>query len=321
MCSMTAYLCGVKIASERLKLGARFMSMYNNIGSLPLLVLIAVSIGETHAFEIASLSRSCVYVVSISCVGGFFISWTAMQAQKHVSITSFTILKTVSKFPAIMLSKFLFDGTITSGMVYGSMLTFVGCTVYSLSKQGFLKQTTLRVNYARGLHAVLILWSVYLAYMSCILVRPFVASDKTFRRLKSKLLNFSKSRMQALSDFHLNTSTSGPQNASALRFARKYKRTLAVRIIEAMRKMDVTVNTQEEIDEIYKNAMKGMVDDIKQQRADATASVLTVSRAGSTDFVPDVSTLRNDRNAVYYTFAGKLAIWRPEYLEKCTRMA
>jgi hypothetical protein len=38
-----------------------------------------------------------------------------MQAQKHVSITSFTILNTVSKLPAIMLSKLFFDGAITSG--------------------------------------------------------------------------------------------------------------------------------------------------------------------------------------------------------------
>jgi hypothetical protein len=43
MCSMTAYLCGVKIISERLKLEGKCMSIYNNIGSLPLLVLIAVS--------------------------------------------------------------------------------------------------------------------------------------------------------------------------------------------------------------------------------------------------------------------------------------
>jgi hypothetical protein len=32
MCSMTVYLCAVKIASEHLTLEARFMSMYNNIG-------------------------------------------------------------------------------------------------------------------------------------------------------------------------------------------------------------------------------------------------------------------------------------------------
>ena len=203
MCSMTAYLCGVKIASERLKLGARFMSMYNNIGSLPLLVLMAVSLGETHAFQVASLSRSCVHVVSISCVGGFFISWTAMQAQQHVSITSFTILNTVSKLPAIMLSKLFFDGAITSGMVYGSVLTFLGCNVYSLSKQGFLKQTPLRVNYARGLYVILILWSVYLLYMSYILVRPMIGSNKTFRHLKSKFSHFSKNRMQALSDLRV----------------------------------------------------------------------------------------------------------------------
>ena len=206
MCSMTAYLCAVKISSERLKMGARCMSMYNNIGSLPLLVLIAACIGETHTFEVASLSRSCVYVVSISCVCGFFISWTAMQAQKHVSITSFTILNTVSKLPAIMLSKFFFDGATTSGMVYGSMFTFVGCTVYSLSKQGFLKQTTLRVNYAHGIYIILILWSVYLAYTLYVLVRPSIASDKTFRRLKSNFSNFSKSRMQALSDLHFDVS-------------------------------------------------------------------------------------------------------------------
>ena len=38
---------------------------------------------------------------------------------------------------------------------------------------------------------------------------------------------------------------------------------------------NVTINTQREIDEIYNNTMKGIVDDIKQQRADTTASVLT----------------------------------------------
>jgi drug/metabolite transporter (DMT)-like permease len=316
MCSMTAYLCGVKIASERLKLGARFMSMYNNIGSLPLLVLMAVSLGETHAFQVASLSRSCVHVVSISCVGGFFISWTAMQAQKHVSITSFTILNTVSKLPAIMLSKLFFDGAITSGMVYGSVLTFLGCTVYSLSKQGFLKQTPLRVNYARGLYVILILWSVYLLYMSYILVRPMIASNKTFRHLKSKFSYFSKNRMQALSDLHFNISS--PQNASALRFALKYNRTLSVRIIEAMSQMEVTIDTQKEIDEFYKNAMKGIVDDIQQQRADATATVLSVTRNGSSNTHAEKEQ-ENDRNAVYYTVDGKLGIWRPEYLEKCTR--
>jgi hypothetical protein len=215
-----------------------------------------------------------------------------MQAQKHVSITSFTILNTVSKLPAIMLSKFFFDETTTSGMLYGSMLAFVGCTVYSLSKQGFLKQTTWRVNHACGLYTILVLWSVYLAYTSYVLVRPSIASNKTFRRLKSNFFNFSKSRMQALSDLHFNIS--GPQNVSALRLSLTYNHTLAVRIIEAMSKMEVTINTQKEIDEMYKNAMKGIVDDIEQQRADAAASFLTVSRAGSPDYVAGVSTLRNN---------------------------
>ena len=66
---------------------------------------------------------------------------------------------------------------------------------------------------------------------------------------------------------------SGPQNASSLTFTFKYNGSLAVRFMEDVK--NVTINTQREIDEIYNNTMKGIVDDIKQQRADTTASVLT----------------------------------------------
>ena len=100
---------------------------------------------------------------------------------------------------------------------------------------------------------------------------PLIASDKTFRRLEDKFWYSSKSRMQTLSDLHFNISV--PQNASALTFALKYNCSLPVCFMEDMK--NVTINTQREIDEIYNNTMKGIVDDIKQQRADTTASVLT----------------------------------------------
>ena len=89
---------------------------------------------------------------------------------------------------------------------------------------------------------------------------PLIASDKTFRRLENKFWYSSKSRMQALS--HLHFKISGPQNASSLTFTFKYNGSLAVRFMEDVK--NVTINTQREIDEIYNNAMKGIVDDIKQ---------------------------------------------------------
>jgi hypothetical protein len=64
------------------------------------------SLGETHTFQVASLSRSCVHVVSISCVSAFFISWAAMQAQKHVSINQPFIVLTETKFNDYFIHNF-----------------------------------------------------------------------------------------------------------------------------------------------------------------------------------------------------------------------
>jgi len=73
----------------------------------------------------------------------------------------------------------------------------------------------LRVNYARQLFVINILWSVYLLYMSYVLVRPRIAFHKTFRQLKSK---FSHVRASSMSN---NKSVmSSPNTTKVLKYDR-----------------------------------------------------------------------------------------------------
>jgi len=157
MASMTAYLTGVKILSERLDLDAGVMSIYNNLGSLPLLLVMALLVAKEDSAMVAVLgalkaayrspmlafahmaTSGCLQVILLSCIGGFCLSVSAFNAQKRLSVTSFTVLNTVSKLPAIVFGKFLYGGKINLTMLLGIFVAFGAGLMYTLSKQGNLK--------------------------------------------------------------------------------------------------------------------------------------------------------------------------------------
>merc|ERR1712159_475381 len=120
------------------------MSFYNNGESLPLLAVLAVLVGEaspsstsawpaavTGMLRLAESHQSLICVL-MSCVAAVAISVTAFRVQQCISATAFITLNNVSKVPALILSYFLFDTTMTPMMALGLTVTFCGGYLYAL---------------------------------------------------------------------------------------------------------------------------------------------------------------------------------------------
>jgi len=134
-------------ATDDLKMSATEMSWYNNILSIPILILvflIEISINSTtlaHDFKtnietcISDRDWQCQSITVFSMVGAYIISVIGFRAQKVLSPIGWVTLNNISKFPAIVLSQ-LFWPSQLSGMEWiGLCFALASGYCYSLTKQ------------------------------------------------------------------------------------------------------------------------------------------------------------------------------------------
>lgn len=138
--SMTLYSIVVKQKSNQLKISSEHMSFYNNVLSLPCLILCASSVwifypqySSHHAILSCTQQATCVAIILASCVGGFCISITAFEAQKVISPTAFLCLNNVSKVPATVISLVVFGGYWSFATIHGMLISLLCASFYSIS--------------------------------------------------------------------------------------------------------------------------------------------------------------------------------------------
>ena len=142
--SMSLYSVVVKSKCETLNLSVSDMSMYNNVLSLPVLLLLGLAShvaqrdsgnSQLDASYLCVTVYLCVLPILISCVAGYAMSLAGFNAQKAMSPISFLTLNNLSKIPAIIISVFLFNTVLTMTAIYGMGVSMIAGYLYALSRQ------------------------------------------------------------------------------------------------------------------------------------------------------------------------------------------
>jgi hypothetical protein len=144
VCSMTYYSILVKIKCSSLGLSAKDMSYYNNVLSVPGLVLVGVFQYLFHnsqdghvVYDFFSCGSRiwCWPVLLCSCVCGYCVSVSGFQAQQVMSPISWLCLNNFSKVPAILISIVLFGGHFSTAMVHGMGISIFCAYFYSVASK------------------------------------------------------------------------------------------------------------------------------------------------------------------------------------------
>jgi GDP-mannose transporter len=124
--------------------GAISMSYYNNLISLPILLILSFLMGEFKSLLIYFQSiylpkiRS-ICIVFLSCILGFALSTSAFSLNKEISPTSMMVANNVNKFSLIVLSEIIIEWTLDIRSSIGAIFVlFCGC-LYSQTKEYFAK--------------------------------------------------------------------------------------------------------------------------------------------------------------------------------------
>ena len=168
--SMTFYSINVKKKSYDLEISAEEMSYYNNVLSLPFLLLHAIvkfCIDRKYSFIDDVLSCSgkwtCIVIILSSCIGGFCVSVAGFQAQNVMSPTSWLCLNNVSKVPAILLSLKFFGGYYSFATFHGMFISITCAFLYSISN---IQQTGKKIkSVAVVMIASSLIWCKHYQYM------------------------------------------------------------------------------------------------------------------------------------------------------------
>ena len=125
-------------------MGPTGMSYYNNLISLPILIILAVVMGELRT--LSSYVRSMflpqmksICVVLLSCILGFSLSTSAFALNKLISPTSIMVANNVNKFSLIFLSEVLVQSTLDVTASVGAVSVLFFGWLYSQTKERFAK--------------------------------------------------------------------------------------------------------------------------------------------------------------------------------------
>ena len=124
--------------------GAIVMSYYNNLISLPILVILAAITGESKAlfayFQLIYLPEiKSICVVLLSCLFGFLLSTSAFALNKLISPTSIMVANNVNKFSLIILSEIFLQSTLDITASIGAIFVLFCGWLYSQTKEYFAK--------------------------------------------------------------------------------------------------------------------------------------------------------------------------------------
>jgi len=139
--SMTCYSILVKRQCQTICLSAPYMSYYNNILSIPELLLIGgfeLSYGlngmrDSMQDIVQCANTYCEFVVALSCICGFCVSVSGFRAQQVMSPTSWLCLNNSSKIPAILISYVVFGGHASRATIHGITISIYCAYFYSIS--------------------------------------------------------------------------------------------------------------------------------------------------------------------------------------------
>ena len=125
-------------------MGPTGMSYYNNLISLPILIILAVVMGELRALSSSLQSiflpqMKSICVVLLSCILGFSLSTSAFALNKLISPTSIMVANNVNKFSLIFLSEILVQSTLDVTASIGAVSVLFFGWLYSQTKERFAK--------------------------------------------------------------------------------------------------------------------------------------------------------------------------------------
>lgn len=125
-------------------IGALGMSYFNNLLSLPVLLILAYSMKElttlVRLFQLKlNLNIESLGIILISCILGFLLSTTAFVLNKLISPTSIMVANNVNKFFVIILSEVLIQQTLDSLATLGAIAVLFFGWLYSQIEKSFSK--------------------------------------------------------------------------------------------------------------------------------------------------------------------------------------
>lgn len=135
--STSSYQVYVKKLTE-LKLTAFGMVYYNNLLSLPFFVLLAIATQEVTTLSQeetwSTLSSSELFVLLLSCLLGFSISFAGFTLNLLVSATTLMVINNVNKILFIVLSEYFYQSTLTASSALGAFFVLTCTALYSYLK-------------------------------------------------------------------------------------------------------------------------------------------------------------------------------------------
>lgn len=149
--SMSFYACLVKFlnACENMNLNAQEMSFYNNLLSIPIILLFCFGkimynydtmIKEKNVLKCLFQSLSCPLVFCVSLLGSYAVSVSGFAAQKVLSPVSWLTLNNFSKIPAILISVVIWGPILHPKQVLGLLISMSSAYCYSLSEQNYISK-------------------------------------------------------------------------------------------------------------------------------------------------------------------------------------
>jgi GDP-mannose transporter len=116
------------------------MSYYNNLISLPVLLIISLATGEIRPFSLSFNSKILletknIVLVSLSGLLGFSLSISAFKLNEQISATSMMVANNVNKFVVIIVSEIFVQATLDIVASTGAILVLIFGWLYSQSEK------------------------------------------------------------------------------------------------------------------------------------------------------------------------------------------
>jgi hypothetical protein len=122
------------------------MSLYNNVGSLPLLFIFASYEYQASSSQIIIRNQQCA---AASVPAAFLISLSALMSQKLLSATSWMALNNFNKIPVLVLSHFIFSDSYSIFQACGLAISVVASVGYSYSSSFTLNDSFMCFNFGK----------------------------------------------------------------------------------------------------------------------------------------------------------------------------
>lgn len=165
--SMSLYSITIKLFFEGDQLKSYEMSFYNNLMSIPVLLVqlaIDTKLEPTIVYESIRCSETlhCIVWLVLSCVCSFFISYFGFQSQDVLSPVSWLTYNNLCKIPCIVISSFIWPHLFSDIETLGMVISLSAGYFYSMSQMNYLN-----VNFKRIICFLLTCAMGYSAYLIC----------------------------------------------------------------------------------------------------------------------------------------------------------